>query len=226
MTKPLSIKEQETHPLDTQQDMFKSEMDKLLNEVKTDHSLSDKTFPQKVTNIISKNKKDGDVKLKASDLLEKAIEGAFISAEKRKGSSSSIARKLTGELLAINHDSEGSVSELIQILSTMFNIEPKDHIEAMLATQMIAVHNTLMRNCRYSETFFQSESKEGINLGVNSINSITKLAKTYMSQMDTLNRYRGKGHQKITVEHLNVNDGGKAVVGNIATLGEENKGKN
>lgn len=152
-------------------------------------------------------------------VLDDAIEGAFLSAEKGKGSSSVIARKLIGELLAIDHTkaSKETSSAMVQIMSTVANIEPKDHIEAMLATQMIAVHNALMKNCRYSETFFQSESEEGINLGVNSINSITKLAKTYMAQMEALNRYRGKGQQKITVEHLNVGDGGKAVVGNIST---------
>ena len=33
--------------------------------------------------------------------------------------------------------------------------------------------------------------------------------------MDTLNKHRGKGQQKITVKHVNVAAGGQAIVGNI-----------
>jgi hypothetical protein len=32
-----------------------------------------------------------------------------------------------------------------------------------------------------------------------------------------LNRHRGKGHQKVTVEHVHVHEGGQAIVGNVST---------
>ena len=34
--------------------------------------------------------------------------------------------------------------------------------------------------------------------------------------MDSLKKYQGKGQQKIVVEHLNVNQGGRAVVGAVS----------
>jgi hypothetical protein len=37
--------------------------------------------------------------------------------------------------------------------------------------------------------------------------------------LDALNRYRGKGQQKVTVEHVHVHAGGQAVVGTIQTPG-------
>jgi hypothetical protein len=37
--------------------------------------------------------------------------------------------------------------------------------------------------------------------------------------LDTLNRHRGKGQQKVTVEHVNVAAGGQAIVGNVETGG-------
>jgi hypothetical protein len=37
--------------------------------------------------------------------------------------------------------------------------------------------------------------------------------------LDTLNRHRGKGQQKVTVEHVHVHAGGQALVGNVETGG-------
>ena len=35
--------------------------------------------------------------------------------------------------------------------------------------------------------------------------------------METLDKHRGKGQQKVTVEHVHVEAGGQAVVGNVTT---------
>jgi hypothetical protein len=39
--------------------------------------------------------------------------------------------------------------------------------------------------------------------------------RTFNQQIDTLNKHRGKGQQEVTVEHVTVNEGGQAVVGNV-----------
>jgi Tfp pilus assembly protein PilE len=49
--------------------------------------------------------------------------------------------------------------------------------------------------------------------------AFNKLARTFAAQMDTLKRYRSKGEQKVTVQHVTVNDGGQAVVGDVRTGG-------
>jgi hypothetical protein len=33
--------------------------------------------------------------------------------------------------------------------------------------------------------------------------------------MESLNRHRGKGQQKMTVEHVHINSGGQAIIGNV-----------
>jgi hypothetical protein len=38
-------------------------------------------------------------------------------------------------------------------------------------------------------------------------------SRTYAQLLDALNRHRGKGQQKVTVEHVHVHSGGQAVVG-------------
>jgi hypothetical protein len=45
---------------------------------------------------------------------------------------------------------------------------------------------------------------------------LSKLLQTYTRQMEVLDKHRGKGQQKITVEHVTVEAGGQAIVGNIS----------
>ena len=51
------------------------------------------------------------------------------------------------------------------------------------------------------------------------LNQANKLGRTYTILLDALNRHRGKGQQKVTVEHVHVHAGGQAVVGPVNTLG-------
>ena len=39
-------------------------------------------------------------------------------------------------------------------------------------------------------------------------------------QMEALKKYRTGGEQKVTVEHVSVNAGGQAIIGNVETGGE------
>jgi hypothetical protein len=42
-----------------------------------------------------------------------------------------------------------------------------------------------------------------------------KLLRTHVMQMEALQRYRGKGEQKVIVEHVHVYHGGQAIVGTV-----------
>jgi hypothetical protein len=46
-----------------------------------------------------------------------------------------------------------------------------------------------------------------------------KLSRTFAVLLDALNQHRGKGQQKITVEHTHVHPGGQALVGIVETPG-------
>jgi hypothetical protein len=51
------------------------------------------------------------------------------------------------------------------------------------------------------------------------LNQANKLSRTYATLLESLNRHRGKGQQKVTVEHVHVHSGGQAVVGMVADDG-------
>ena len=49
-----------------------------------------------------------------------------------------------------------------------------------------------------------------------------KLCRTYSAQMEALRKHRNGGKQTVVVQHVNVNDGGQAIVGNVETGGRGN----
>jgi len=95
------------------------------------------------------------------------------------------------------------------MISMVESIKPRDSIEAMLAAQMVAVHVMTMR-CAHqlgrAEDPAQQETA-GRALG--------KLARTFPAQIEALNRYRNNGEPAVTVQNVSVQDGGKAIVGNV-----------
>ena len=94
------------------------------------------------------------------------------------------------------------------VLPAMMGIEPRDEIEGMLAAQMAATHNAAME-C-YRRSMLDNQTFEGRR---ESLNQANKLTRSYATLMEALNRHRGKGQQKVTVEHVHVNAGGQAIVG-------------
>lgn len=95
------------------------------------------------------------------------------------------------------------------IVAAMHGINPKDEIEGMLASQMVATHFAamrVMRQLKNCETIAQQDSNGNLAM---------KLLRTYTAQVEALSRYRGKGQQKMTVEHVHVHPGGQAIVGNV-----------
>src|SRR5262249_60024903 len=61
--------------------------------------------------------------------------------------------------------------------------------------------------------------------GRENLNQANKLSRTWATLLDALNNHRGKGQQKVTVEHVHVHAGGQAVVGTIERPGGGDRGK-
>jgi hypothetical protein len=51
-----------------------------------------------------------------------------------------------------------------------------------------------------------------------------RLLKAYATQVEVLRRLRHGGHQYVRVEHVHVNDGGQAIIGNVKTAGSGGSG--
>ena len=99
-------------------------------------------------------------------------------------------------------------------VAALIGIGPKDELEAMMAAQLIAAHNAAME-C-YRRAMIDEQTFEGRRENLGQAN---KLSRTYATLLEALNRHRGKGQQKVTVEHVHVHAGGQAVVGTVETPG-------
>lgn len=92
-------------------------------------------------------------------------------------------------------------------------MEPRDAVEAMLFSQQIATHVTMMTLAGKVMEANSSQLREGYE------RSMTRLSRTYLAQMDALKRYRSKAQQTVRVERVDVYEGGQAIVGAVQTGG-------
>lgn len=116
-------------------------------------------------------------------------------------------------LQVVNCDPEATQEKLDKSLNSisplLAAIAPKDELEGMLAIQMVGIHNMAMT------MMHKAMQTERVNIQNMSSNLATKLTRTFIAQMDALNKHRGKGQQKMTVEHVHINEGGQAIVGTV-----------
>jgi hypothetical protein len=119
-----------------------------------------------------------------------------------------IARQTVEALWLKNSDSETQSKRFTAALEALVGIGPKDELEGMMAAQLIAAHNAAME-C-YRRAMIDGQTLEGRRENLTQAN---KLSRTYATLLEALNRHRGKGQQKMVVEHVHVHSGGQAVVG-------------
>jgi len=104
---------------------------------------------------------------------------------------------------------------IANIIASVDNLKPMDHIESMLVAQMLVTHNATMSNFSRATQYCASSNFKTMEAGNAALNLANKLARTYTMQIEALNRYRGKGQQKMTIEHVHINSGGQAIIGNV-----------
>ena len=92
------------------------------------------------------------------------------------------------------------------------SIEPEGGLEGMLAAQMVGTHSAALECLRRAAVEGQTFAGRDMAL-----KHAQKLMTLYTQQLAALNKHRGKGQQKVTVEHVNVAAGGQAIVGNVET---------
>jgi hypothetical protein len=89
-------------------------------------------------------------------------------------------------------------------------IAPKDTAETMLAIQMVSTHFAAIE-------WLARAQREGLPFEERNmyLQQASKLSSLYTRQMEVLDKHRGKGAQKVTVEHVHVAAGGQAIVGQV-----------
>src|SRR5947209_1062579 len=96
-------------------------------------------------------------------------------------------------------DDPSAPAKIANALQTMEELAPRDGFERMLFTQMIALHHAAIECFRRAMNGGQELAVRESNLKL-----AEKLTAKFAAHMETLNKHRGKGQQKVTVEHVNV----------------------
>jgi len=109
-------------------------------------------------------------------------------------------------------DEDEKSAQIQSAISLLQGIKPADEIEGMLAAQMVAMHSAVMECFR--RAMIPGQTIEGRD---QNLKHATKLLSIYSRQIEVLDKHRGKGQQKVTVEHVHVAAGGQAMVGHIET---------
>jgi hypothetical protein len=105
-----------------------------------------------------------------------------------------------------------SYQRVARALELYESLEPADGAEGMLAVQMVGTHEAALQCLKRAA--LPNQTFEGRDV---LLKQAHKLMNLYTQQLATLNKHRGKGQQKVTVEHVNVHAGGQAIVGNVET---------
>jgi len=114
----------------------------------------------------------------------------------------------------------GGISEISvnAVLAFIEAAEPKNEIEAALAIQMACTHAVTM------VVLSRAGGASGGNRHVAMMAaSATKLLRAYAIQLETLRRLRAGGSQYMRIEHVHLEPGAQAVIGNVQNRGKENE---
>jgi hypothetical protein len=132
-----------------------------------------------------------------------------------------IANQTIQALWRKNSGEEDRTNQINAAVAGLIGINPNDELEGMLAAQLVACHSAAME-C-YRRAMIGEQTFEGRRENLSQAN---KLSRTHATLLEALNRHRGKGQQKVTVEHVHVHEGGQAIVGNVEGGGMRTKSEN
>ena len=138
----------------------------------------------------------------------------LIGGSMSDGWNDAIAGQVVNSLWTKHLDDDEANKLRASAIEALIGIKPQDEIEGMIGAQLIACHNASMecyRRAMLPDIPF--DTRHG------NLNSANKLSRTYAALVESLNRHRGKGQQKVTVEHVHVHEGGQAIVGNVESPG-------
>ena len=125
-----------------------------------------------------------------------------------------LAARLLTQAVRATPEATDSLAVMNAAVAAVAGIKPRDPLEGMLATQMVAVHNMAMEMA--SRALLPGQTTEGVDCN---IGRVTRLMRTFAAQVEALQRYRSAGQQTVTVQHVHVADGGQAVIGSVSTGG-------
>ena len=107
----------------------------------------------------------------------------------------------------------GGISEtgVNAVLAFIEAAAPRDEVEAALAIEMACTHAVTMAVLSRLGGAFGGNQNTAMTVA-----AAARLLKAFATQVEALRRLRNGGSQFVRVEHVHVNEGGQAIVGNVS----------
>jgi len=164
-----------------------------------------------------------DERLRLEEIPERGMGGEFIPVDTSHISTSTLTLKKPDRVtldasidrLELAHKN----GVLNMALDTAEAIESKNPAEQMMAHQMAAAHRMSL------DLMAQAGNTRDPVEKCRLINTAAKLMDTYQKAMLTVNRLHTGGQQTVTVQHVQVTDGGQAVINGAVHTGGQLSGR-
>jgi hypothetical protein len=154
--------------------------------------------------------------MKRANIRDTLAEGATRVAEEASVRRTDLLMRLSFDVVALAVDAADSIGAA-------------NSLEKMLAHQMAVAHEASLRLMDRAlaydaggRSMREGDSVEACRL----TNSAARLMSVFQDGLLTLQKLRTGGNQTVTVQHVNVESGAQAVIGNVQTRGARRRGNN
>lgn len=117
---------------------------------------------------------------------------------------------LAGQAVISSKSNNKELAERLDGLAqAMQTLSPQDEYEGQLVAQLVVLHEHAM------DWLGRANRTERVDFANVYLNGASKLLTRHHETLEALLKYRRKGEQRVHVEHVHVNAGGQAIVGNV-----------
>ncbi len=193
-------------------------MTKKMISSENERTVDKKSLPKAYPLIQKEVTRNGE-KLLVFDIVEDVKDGITLDEQQEiiietlKASTGSDSQAFSDYLISLSANAslsqEASFKEYNAVIAAMYQLQPRDEIEGMLIAQLVNLNNIGMH-------FMSRAMKtDRVDFGDSFMNRSIKCCRQYAETLHALLKYRRKGEQTVRVEHIHVNQGGQAIVGNV-----------
>lgn len=148
------------------------------------------------------------VEMRASDLAECSKSSPFLDVL--------LSQTVLAQTLGRGDDRQFQTKVATAAAAALCGIQPVGELEGLLAAQLVVTHAATMECYRRATVV----GRDNYKFRDYNLNQANKCSRTFVILLEALNKHRGKGQQKVTVEHVHVHQGGQAIVGHVERKGE------
>lgn len=128
-------------------------------------------------------------------------------------SDNDIAREIFDRSALAMPKDKNAICKINIMLQSLADSGPKDATETRLSLQSTVLYSQGMKH------LYNAENSNRIDYCEYYMKSAIKLLRLHNETIEALCKYRRGGEQRVVVQHVQVNNGGKAIVGNVLNGG-------